>query len=69
MNEQPTISLTPGNVPLVTVGDRPATSEEMLAHILASQLRTETMVRDVVSKVGPTMENLSKHPLLSKMFS
>ena len=58
----PSVIVTDGNT------ERPADPTEYLAHILASQLRTEQLVAEMVAKVGPTMEGLARNPLLSKLF-
>jgi len=49
-------------------GPREATSQDILAHILASQLRVEAMVADAVEKISPTIDSLGKNPILSRMF-
>ena len=79
MSEQPanepraTILLHAARVPFIVVAEddgesRGADTDEVLAQILASQLRVETMVRDTMDKVGPTLDGLAKHPLLSRLF-
>lgn len=67
------IRLTVSRVPVIHVieenGDvRDATLDEKVSHLLASQLRVETLVRDAVSKMEPTIHKLAGNPLLSKMF-
>lgn len=67
------IRLTEGRIPVIHVieenGDvRDATLDEKVSHLLASQLRVETLVRDAVSKMEPTIQKLAGNPLLSKMF-
>lgn len=65
------IILNEVRIPVITVTDdagntRPAEPGEMLAHVLASQLRTEQLVHDMANRVGPTLEGLASHPLLGK---